>query len=83
MPQRVGNNYTNFGILLLDDKTGSRVDSIEDECRGKPDRITRRILQEWIEGRGLALTWHTLIKTLKDCELNSLADRIQDGKKII
>ena len=80
VPQTVGNNYTNFGIFLLEDRTGSRVDAIEDECRGKPDRITRKILQEWVGGRGAALTWDTLVKTLRDCELNTLADHVQASK---
>ena len=48
--QRVGNNYTNFGIFLLEDRTGSRVDAIGDKCRGNPERITRKILQEWVAG---------------------------------
>ena len=56
IPQQVGTDYNNFGIFLLEDRTGSRVDAIEDECRGKPDRITRKILQEWVGGRGAALT---------------------------
>ena len=80
VPQEVGNNYFNFGIFLLEDRTGSRVDIIEEECRGKPERITRKILQEWVLGKGAALTWQTLIKTLKDCKLNILADRIQATK---
>ena len=80
LPQRVGNNYTNFGIFLLEDRTGSRVDAIEDECCGKPYRITRKILQEWVEGRGAARTWDALVKTLRDCDLNTLADHIQASK---
>ena len=80
VPQEVGNNYTNFGILLLDDRTGNRVYAIEDECRGKPERIMLRILQEWVLGKSATLTWQTLIKTLKDCKLNILADRIQATK---
>ena len=80
IPQQVSTDYTNFGIFLLEDRTGSRVDAIEDECRGKPDRITRKILQEWVGGRGAALTWDTLVKTLRDCELNTLADHVQASK---
>ena len=80
LPQRVGNNYTNFGIFLLEDRTGSRVDAIEDECRGMPDRITRKILQEWVGGRGAALTWDTLVKMLRDCKLTVLADEVKASK---
>ena len=82
LPQRVGDNYANFGIFLLEDRTGSRVDAIEDDCLGKSDRIMRKILQEWVGGRGAALTWDTLVKTLRDCKRNMLADHIQATKLI-
>ena len=78
--QEVGNNYFDFGILLLEDRTGNRVDAIEDKCRRNPDRITRKILQDWVSGKGAALTWQTLVKTLRDCKLNILADHVQATK---
>ena len=82
IPQQVGADYTTFGIFLLDDATGSRVDGISTEvgCQGRSDRITTRILQEWVGGSGAALTWDTLVKTLRDCELNTLADHVQASK---
>ena len=80
--QKVSSQYREFGIFLLDDKDGNRVDSIsiETECQGRPERIVRRILQEWVLGRGRPPTWQTLVKTLHDCELNVLADEIQKEK---
>ena len=80
VPQQVSANYSTFGILLLNDQTGSRVDAIEDECRGKPERITRKILQEWMEGKGLPLTWESLVQTLRDTGLSTLADQIKASK---
>jgi hypothetical protein len=80
VPQQVGANYSTFGILLLNDETGSRVDAIDDECRGKPERITLKILQEWLEGKGLPVTWESLIQTLRDTDLSVLADQIQATK---
>ena len=76
VPQRVGANYSTFGILLLNDKTGSRVDAIDDECRGKPERIVLGILQEWLEGKGLPLTWESLVQTLRDTGLSFHAGEI-------
>ena len=76
MPQLVGAHYKIFGTLLLDDKMGSYVDSIELTCQGKPELIMTKILQEWVRGRGVVLSWDTLIKTLRDCELNTIADKI-------
>ena len=80
VPQQVGANYSTFGIFLLNDMTGSRVDIIDTECRGKPERIVLKILQEWLEGKGLPVTWESLIQTLRDTDLSVLADQIQATK---
>ena len=80
VPQLVGANYSTFGIILLNDKTGSQVDSIEEYCRGNPEKITRKILQEWLEGKGLPVTWESLVQTLRDIHLSILADHIQFSK---
>ena len=78
--QEVGANYSIFGIFLLNDQTGSRINAIDDECRGKLDRIILRILQEWLEGKGLPVTWESLVQTLRDTGLSVLADQIQASK---
>ena len=77
IPQRVGANYFDFAVFLLNDEVGSRVDSFKQQCLGNPEMITRTILQEWLEGRGVEpVTWETLIKTLRDCDLSALADEV-------
>ena len=65
-----------FGTLLLKDDNGVRVNSIENEFRGNAERISTKILEEWLAGGGEPCTWQTLINTLRDCELNVLADQI-------
>ena len=77
LPEKVGANYRKFGIFLLNDETGGRLDAIEMECLGKPDRIVEKILQYWVVGKGEPPIWGTLIKTLRDCKLTVLADQIQ------
>ena len=69
-----------FGIILLNDQTGSRIRSFKKECQGDAEDVMLRILQEWIEGKGLPVTWESVIQTLKDIELTSLADHIQGLK---
>ena len=54
--------------------------NIEDECRGKSERIILRILQEWMEGRGWPVTWESLVQTLRDTKLPNLADQIKAAK---
>ena len=53
---------------------------MEIECNNSPERITRKILGEWLEGKGLMpVLWETLIKTLTDAGLSALAKQIQSA----
>ena len=80
VPQQVGANYSTFGIFLLNDRTGSRVQSLKQACLGNPEDVMLRILQEWLEGKGLPVTWESLVQTLRDTNLSTLADEIQASK---
>ena len=79
IPQQVGANYFTFGIFLLNDKTGSRVSGLKQACQGNPDDVVLRILQEWMEGRGVPLTWESLIEALKNTKLFTLADKLKNA----
>ena len=79
IPQGVGGNCYTFGIFLLNDKRGSRMNIFRKECLGKPEDVTLMILQEWLGGKGLPVTWSSLIKALKDAKLLAMADQIQDN----
>ena len=50
---------------------------INNDCNGKAEKVALRILQEWLEGKGLPVTWPTLIQTLRDTELSTLSDQIE------
>ena len=52
------------------------MENIDSACRGKPEDIVTRILQEWLQGKGRPLSWSSLITTLRECDLNSLAEKI-------
>ena len=69
-----------FGIILLNDKTGSRIRSLKKECQGDTDDVMLRILEEWLEGKGLPVTWESLVRSLRDTGLSVLADRIEASK---
>ena len=56
------------------------MDSIEEYCLRNPEKITRKILQEWLEGKGLPVTWESLVQTLSVIDLSVLADQIQASK---
>ena len=75
--ENIGTEYEDFGTFLLKDDKGVLVDTIERDCLGKTNRITRKILQQWLAGKGEPVTWACLVKTLHRCKLNALADEIQ------
>jgi hypothetical protein len=77
VPEQIGTKFRKFGTLLLDDQKGNQVNIIEQELRGNVEAINTKILQYWLQGKGLPVTWETLIHTLRDCSLNGLADQIQ------
>ena len=77
IPQQIGANFMKFGILLLEDANGARMQSITHECRDSPEQINTKVLQEWIAGRGrLPVSWDTLVEVLHDVDLGTLADDI-------
>ena len=76
IPLKVGVKFFPFGVLLLNDDDGARVEVLEHDSNGKCERIVRKILVEWVKGRGRALSWKTLSDTLRECSLSTLADDI-------
>ena len=81
IPQEIGIKYYNFGLLLLEDDTGARIQSIAHEHRDNAEQINTEVLQQWINGRGKqSVTWKTLIEVLHDIELSKLAREIEAVK---
>ena len=54
--------------------------SFKKEYQGDAEDVILRILQEWLEGKGLPVTWNTLIETLRNTGLSELADDIHTAK---
>lgn len=76
----VGTDYELFGTLLLEDKSGSKVKTIDKGKRGDAVDITAEILRLWLQGKGKQpVTWQTLIECLQDMKLNVLASNIKSG----
>ena len=69
-----------LGTLLLNDDTGDVTDAIIDECRENASRINRKILRQWIQGRGRQpVTWDTLVGVLRSINLSELANTIESA----
>ena len=79
--EQIGNNYKRFGILLLNDNDGVRVNAIERKHHDEGREINLQILQKWLEGNGKKpVTWKTLVDVLIDIGLTILADDIKAVK---
>ena len=81
IPQEIGIKYHEFGLFLLDDKTGARIRSIAHKHRDDAEQINMEVLEEWTTGRGKhPVTWKTLTQVLHDIELSTLAREIEAVK---
>ena len=80
--QRIGVNYSTFGIFLLNDDNGTLVDALKSEHHHNAENITTAIFQKWLEGMGKKpVSWATLIAALRQATLNTLADQIAAATK--
>ena len=69
--------YREIGYILLKDRTGGKVDAIEKEVRGVPEDAVRQIYTRWLT-KDVDHSWRTLAQCLRDCDLNVLANEIEE-----
>ena len=50
---------------------------IRGNCQGRPEDMAMEVLREWLAGKGVEVSWDSLIATLRDCELPLMAEQIQ------
>ena len=73
-------NYKKFGIHLLQDANGARVDLIEKNQISKgAENVTLAILQNWLESDAPTRTYQHLIECLRQTELGALAELIANA----
>ena len=75
--EEVGRHYFKFGVQLLDDETGRVVEAIETEMVKVPNDITRKILIQWLAGKGRDVTWEVLSDVLESINLAIIASDIR------
>ena len=81
LARRIGTEYTNFGILLLEDDNGDHTDAIVRELQNRAEDINTKVFCLWVKGEGLKpVSWATLISVLQDIGLSSLAKDIEHVK---
>ena len=52
IPQEIGVNYQQFGVLLLEDDNAVRIRSIAHKHKNDAEQINMEVLEDWIKGRG-------------------------------
>ena len=78
IPQEIGIKYYQFGLLLLEDDTGARIQALTHKHMKDPEQINMEVLQQWMTGKGkLPISWKTLAEVLHDIELSTLARDIE------
>ena len=77
VPSRVGPKIKHFGIILLQDDGGNKVSNIARKCQENPEEMAMEVLMEWLAGKGIEVSWKSLIATLRHCELLQVAKDLQ------
>nr|CAB97128.1 GCDD2 [Geodia cydonium] len=75
----IGTDYEKFGIKILEDENGARVDVIKED-QGTASKIKRQIAKEWLKGDGKQpVTWGTLVDVLESIKLRELTKKIREA----
>ena len=76
--EEIGIKYNRFGVSLLQDKTGAKIEAIVTKCRGDVYETNQKVLSRWIRGEGKKpVSWATLATELDKCRLKELAKSIR------
>ena len=79
VPQQISTKCHDFGVLLLEDDSGSKVDAITHEHRDNPYKINCTVIKQWLRGEGRKpVNWNTLVAVLRDSENYTLAVEIEE-----
>ena len=50
---------------------------IKERCRGDPKKIIVDVLTDWLQGKGVVVSWENLVRILRDCNISLLAKQIE------
>ena len=50
---------------------------IKERCHGDPKKIIVDVLTDWLQGKGVAVSWQNLVAILRDCNILLLAKQIE------
>ena len=70
------NSYRRIGTILLNDRYGNRVETIESDAKEKGERIITEIYKKWM-AEDENYSWTKLTECFRACSLNRLAFGIE------
>ena len=77
--KRVAPSWRNLGILLDFDSSGTQLDIFDKKHHSDPESCCQAMFQCWLNGNGRGPhTWRTLIELIKDCDMEVLADEVEN-----
>ena len=76
--ERIGADYRDVGICLLNDDDGAKLDAIMDDERKAKNKLDV-IFRRWIKGEGKKCTWEVLRQCLEHAELITLAEKVESA----
>ena len=77
----IGTYYYEFGLNLLQDDTGAKMEAIVKQYQKDATDINLQVLSRWLIGEGKQpVTWATLATELELCGLTELAKDIRTEK---
>ena len=66
-----------FGTFLLQDDHGNKMNNIRANHQGRPEDMGMEVLREWLAGKGVEVSWESLMATLEKSKLHLMAEQIQ------
>lgn len=76
-PSRVGPKIEVFGTYILQDEYGNKIANIMESFHHNPEKVAMEVLRQWLEGKGVEVSWECLVLTLMKSKLSFLADQIK------
>ena len=77
--EKIGIDYDQFGMQILQDDNGDAVEEIKDDENGAR-KIKRAIMKRWLKGKGKEpVSWRTLVEVLESVKLRELVKELQSA----
>ena len=77
LPSHVGPKVNAFGTILLQDELGNKMPNIKKRVHEDPEEMAMEVLKEWLAGKGVEVSWNSILSALRDCDLSLMADQLQ------